>query len=84
MVNPAVYNCSRTMSFVAIANAIANPIEKMVRMSGCGIVGDSRYFLKEGMPPEQMTKAAMKKVRCCSVSKEILTKETLHRVYQGS
>ncbi len=62
-------------------------IEKAVRDTACGNVSDSRYFLKKGVNATAIKgqpKQNLRKVRCCTFSKEILKQDTLRRLYQGN
>ncbi len=68
-------------------NSQRTTIESVLRQSGFGIINDSRYFLKKDAPcvyPGQLlSKSLYRKVRCCSISKDVINDDVLYRLYQG-
>ncbi len=96
VLNPDVSNKDKSKSYVAVmfadlnllgVDCQRNTIESVLRQSGLGIINDSRYFLKKDAPsvhPGQLlSKSLYRKVRCCSINKDVINDDVLDRLYQG-
>ena len=98
MINTDVSNKEKTKCYVAVADlkqlgvnsmkCRRDQIERIVRERGCGLLNDSRYFLKSDAPQitpgHLLPKGSCRKVRCCSIEKKFIGDGVLDRLYLGN
>lgn len=95
MINPKVTNSTGSQFVPIILGELSKKIgvtcsrqevEEAVTNGRCGNISDTRYFLKDGVNVPFISgqpKSNLRKVRCCTIKKEVLSTDLLKRLNKG-